>query len=102
MSEMTKELAVRVMHTPQMPAVACQLATEVLTSTDDQRIKDLEAKVNQLTAHSGDPCVYCNTPHDDVGIGPCRGTRKVLRALIVRLDDALEDLQRRNEDRGIF
>lgn len=23
--------------------------------------------------HFGDPCVHCNTPHDEVPIGPCRG-----------------------------
>ena len=22
-------------------------------------------------AHEGDPCVHCNTPHDEVGVGPC-------------------------------
>lgn len=26
--------------------------------------------------HSGDPCIHCGTPHDDVPVGPCRGERK--------------------------
>ncbi len=25
------------------------------------------------TAHKGDPCFYCNTPHDEVLKGPCPG-----------------------------
>lgn len=24
-------------------------------------------------AHAGDPCFYCDTPHDDVAPGPCAG-----------------------------
>lgn len=27
-------------------------------------------------AHVGDPCFYCDTPHDDVPVGPCAGRRK--------------------------
>jgi len=26
--------------------------------------------------HIGDPCFYCNVPHDDVPVGPCAGRRK--------------------------
>lgn len=26
--------------------------------------------------HLGDPCIYCNTPHDEVPVGPCEGLRK--------------------------
>ena len=26
-------------------------------------------------AHRADPCIYCETPHDDVPIGPCKGKR---------------------------
>ena len=25
------------------------------------------------TAHFGDPCIYCGTPHDEVAPGPCPG-----------------------------
>ncbi len=24
-------------------------------------------------AHEGDPCKYCDTPHDEVSPGPCKG-----------------------------
>jgi hypothetical protein len=26
---------------------------------------------NRLTAHRGDPCVWCGTPHDEAAPGPC-------------------------------
>lgn len=32
-------------------------------------LSDQEIKVQ--TAHKGDPCIYCGTPHDEVEIGPC-------------------------------
>ena len=28
----------------------------------------------EMPKHFGDPCIHCNTPHDDVPVGPCRGT----------------------------
>jgi hypothetical protein len=26
--------------------------------------------------HRGDPCIFCGTPHDEVEIGDCPGTRR--------------------------
>ncbi len=42
--------------------------------------------------HFGDPCIHCDTPHDDVPVGPCMGDlRKVrpvrFRSLGVRWDN---------------
>ena len=33
-------------------------------------------KAPKFTAHKGDPCIYCGTPHDEVGVGPCPGRRE--------------------------
>lgn len=27
----------------------------------------------KMPLHQGDPCIHCDTPHDDVPVGPCRG-----------------------------
>ena len=27
----------------------------------------------QYRYHKGDPCIYCDTPHDDIAPGPCPG-----------------------------
>jgi len=31
----------------------------------------IQAIANRLTAHQGDPCYWCGTPHDEVEPGPC-------------------------------
>lgn len=30
----------------------------------------------QKRAHQGDPCFYCNTPHEAVPVGPCESRRR--------------------------
>lgn len=35
--------------------------------------------------HCGDPCIYCNTPHDDVAIGNCMGKKPQRRGLFITL-----------------
>ena len=35
----------------------------------------------EMPTHRGDPCVYCNTPHDDVPVGHCRGLDRIERAV---------------------
>ena len=31
----------------------------------------IETLAQRLTAHRGDPCYWCGTPHDEVEPGPC-------------------------------
>jgi hypothetical protein len=49
-----------------------------------ERVRVLEG------VHFGDPCVHCNTPHDEVAPGPCTGSIRISRAkaeaLLVYLD----------------
>ena len=40
-------------------------------ATREERERCIEAA--RLTAHLGDPCVFCGTPHDEIKSGPCRG-----------------------------
>jgi hypothetical protein len=34
--------------------------------------QSIKRTAEKLTAHRGDPCVWCGTPHDDIEIGQCR------------------------------
>ena len=33
-------------------------------------------KPESTPTHQGDPCFYCNMPHDAVPVGPCGGRKK--------------------------
>tara|TARA_R100001463_G_scaffold50536_1_gene100863 strand:+ start:286 stop:621 length:336 start_codon:yes stop_codon:yes gene_type:complete len=51
--------------------------------------------MTKATAHKGDPCIYCGTPHDDVKPGPCPARLKVVEkavqgAISVTLEAALD------------
>lgn len=42
----------------------------------DARVKG-GSRMDASTAHRGDPCVYCDQPHDAVDVGPCPGREKL-------------------------
>ena len=38
---------------------------------DTHRVAAESNAQKAVTAHYGDPCLYCGTPHDEVATGPC-------------------------------
>jgi len=45
--------------------------------------------MSSITAHIGDPCIFCGVAHDDVEIGPCPARQS--RAMYA---DALRELRK--------
>lgn len=43
-------------------------------------VEKLQAEIERLRAHYGDPCMYCGTAHDEVAPGPCPATRDTMAA----------------------
>lgn len=37
----------------------------------EERINKKEKEILEQVGHVGDPCIYCNLPHDEVKPGPC-------------------------------
>jgi hypothetical protein len=54
---------------------------------------ETETGAKSATAHYGDPCLYCNTAHDDVAVGPCpaRATNKPGTRIQFRMSQADHD-----------
>lgn len=44
-------------------------------------------------AHRGDPCVYCQTPHDDASVGACEVLEKFWRELMTSKVTRVPDLR---------
>ena len=42
-----------------------------------------------VTAHVGDPCIFCGVAHDDIVVGPCNG-----RQSEAMYEDAIKSLER--------
>lgn len=60
---------------------ACADAGVILNDVCDDCLDELTKTINKTAekrqeiavSHKGDPCIYCNTPHDDVPVGACSG-----------------------------
>ena len=60
-----------------------------------ERFVSFDRVHHKIRPHRGDPCRYCNTPHDEVESGPCPVQRRQLQDRLDRIAQIIETAEER-------